>query len=69
MRRLLYALAIMLVLLTPACNAGIKLELGTMALTTHLEVDEWAQANALKALDKLIEEVGSENDEDTAPTD
>lgn len=62
MRKLLCILTVLAVLLTPACSGKVKLELGTMAIETELKVDEWAQANVLKALDELLagEEVPAE---------
>ena len=64
MKKLLCIFATLLVLLMPACNAGIKLELGTMAISSHLEVDEWAQANVLKALDELLAKDENAKDSD-----
>ena len=43
-----------MLMLVPACGMDVKLELGTMGLSTRLTVDDWAQANVLKALDELI---------------
>lgn len=42
------------VLFVPACGMDVELQLGTLALKTKLAVDDWAQANVLKALDELI---------------
>ena len=59
-------LTLMLVLV-PACGMDVKLELGTMGLSTRLTVDDWAQANVLKALDELI--AGEESPNDPAPNE
>ena len=65
MRNLLCILAVGLVLLVPACGLDVELQMGTVAWRSKVSVDEWAQANVLKALDKLIE--GEAKDGEPAP--
>ena len=56
MKALLTRLLTLILIPVSGCGLDMKLELGTVALQTKLSVDEWAQANVLKALDELITE-------------
>ena len=54
MKTLLTCLLAVLLLVAPACGFDVKLEMGTVALKANVTIEEWAQANVLKALDELI---------------
>lgn len=60
----LLKLAMLCALLVPVTGCGIDVELGlgTITLKSKAVVDEWAQANVLKALDTLVESAAKKED-------
>lgn len=58
-------MAMVFVGVTAGCHWEASLGLGTVTASSTATVDEWAQANFLKAVDDLIAKVPDPNKKDT----
>lgn len=57
-------LAVAIIAGVAGCHVKASLGLGTITLNTDLTVEDWAQANFLKAVDDLIAKVPDPNKKD-----